>query len=91
MKYYIASLKNTKKSEPYITLWRPNNAGYCWFKDMAGVYLEIEDGYHNSGDSVPISSEIADQLFTEVTYDGRKQLAILNTPRNITIIKAQQS
>ncbi len=89
MNYYIVSIKNTRKSEPYITLWRPNNAGYYWFKDMAGAYSEVEDGYHNSDDSVPITTEIAEQLFTEVTYEGKKQLAILNTETNLAIINAQ--
>lgn len=91
MKQYIISLKRTKKEEPYITLWRPNDRGYCWFKDLAGVYTEIEEGYHHSEDSIPISEEIADQLFVEVTDGDTKRLAILNTKTNMAIIKAQQT
>lgn len=87
---YIVSIKHTKKSEPYITLWRPNNAGYCWFKGMAGTYDEIEDGYHRSDDSILISDTLADELFTEVVYEGKKHSAILNTKRNMLIIKSQR-
>jgi hypothetical protein len=90
MKYYIVSVKHTKKSEPYITLWRQNDAGYCWFKDMAGTYDEIHNGYHRSVDSIPITEALADRLFTEVFYDGKKRMAILNTPTNMRIIKAQR-
>ncbi len=90
MKYYIISLKYTERSEPYITLWRPNDAGYCWFKDMAGIYTDIYEGYHRSGDSIPVAAAIVDQLFTEVTYEGKKRLAILNTKTNMAIIKEQQ-
>lgn len=90
MKNFIVSLRRTRKEEPYITLWLHNDRGYCWFKDMAGFYTEIKEGYHRSENSVPISEEIADQLFTEVNDCDTKRLAILNTKTNMAIIKAQQ-
>ena len=64
MTYYIISLKHTRRSDKYITLWRPLNCGYCYAKENAGKYNEIIDGYHNGdGDSLPIEVEKLDELF----------------------------
>lgn len=35
---YIVSLTHTMRHEKYVTLWRPNNSGYCYSKEMAGFY-----------------------------------------------------
>lgn len=61
--YYIVSLKHTGKKDNYMTLWRPNNAGYCYAKDMAGLYHELQEGYHNSEHSLPIDLETAEKVF----------------------------
>ena len=45
--YYIISLKHTHKEDKHITLWRPDNSGYCYAQDQAGQYAEIIEGYHN--------------------------------------------
>lgn len=69
--YYIISLKHTHKENIWITLWRPNNAGYCYSKQDAGVYQEIEDGYHNGeGDSLPVDKAILDEFFIPVDVIG---------------------
>lgn len=55
MAYYILSLKWTRKREPYVSFWRPNNAGYCWPLEWAGVYTseQIADAprYYNDGEN----------------------------------------
>lgn len=61
--YYIISLKHTGKRDAYIALWRPDNAGYCFSKNMAGVYEDIKSGYHNDEGNMPIKLEDADPLF----------------------------
>lgn len=81
-KYYIICLKHTNKKDAYLTLWRPNNGGYCWFKDNAGVYDGYEKGYHDSCNSIPVLKEKLDNLFTDVEYDGKKVKAVLNNPEN---------
>jgi hypothetical protein len=43
--FYIISLCHTAKREKFITLWRPNNSGYCFSKENAGIYLNPEDGF----------------------------------------------
>lgn len=69
--YYIISLKHTHKEDMFITLWRPNNAGYCYSKQDAGVYQEIEEGYHNcEGDSLPVDKAILDEFFIPTDVGG---------------------
>lgn len=52
--FYIVSVKHTKRSDKYITVWRPNDAGYCWPLSWAGKYSEFDVlenlSYYNRGD-----------------------------------------
>ncbi|MCL1671738.1 hypothetical protein [Elizabethkingia ursingii] len=75
---YIISLTHTRRHEEYITLWRSNNAGYCYSKENAGVYESPEKGYHDSDDNMPISVEDADKLFQKLPYDGIEKDMIPN-------------
>lgn len=77
--YYIISLTHTNKSDKYITLWRPNNKGYCYSKENAGIYETPKEGYHDSEDNMPISKEQADKLFVSLPYEGEEKLMIINT------------
>ncbi len=57
--YYVISLKHTHKKDQWVTLWRPDNKGYCWPDGLAGQYETIEKGYHDSeGDNKPIPVEV---------------------------------
>lgn len=76
--YYIISLTHTKKTDKYLTLWRPDNKGYCYSKENAGVYENPSKGYHDSEDNMPISIEQADKLFMTLPYDGEEKLMIPN-------------
>ncbi len=38
--YYQLSMKNTQKRDKMITLWRPNDRGYTYFKEGAGIYTD---------------------------------------------------
>jgi hypothetical protein len=64
---YVLSLLHTMKSEKYITLWRPKNAGYTYYMEAAGVYDEIKPGYHDSHISVPIEKELFESLTIEAS------------------------
>ena len=75
---YIISLTHTNKIDKYITLWRPNNKGYCYSKDNAGVYEIPIKYYHDSDDNMPITTEQADKLFLTMPYDGVEKLMIPN-------------
>lgn len=76
--YYLISLKHTKKQEKFMTLWRPNDSGYCFAKSMAGIYQTLEQGYHDSENTLPIKEENADGLFVDTDYDGTPQKMIPN-------------
>ena len=51
--YIVISLKHTHRRHKAITLWRPNDSGYCWTLGRAGQYGEQAVlghlGYYNSG------------------------------------------
>lgn len=79
--YYIISLKHTWKRDKWITLWRPDDAGYTYYKESAGQYENPKKGYHDSDSAVPVKIEIADKLFKE-DPDRRGQFAIRNTKAN---------
>lgn len=76
--YYIISLCHTSKRDDYLTLWRANNAGYCYAKYMAGLYENPEKGYHDSDLNMPIKQELAEKLMIETIHDGRIGYRILN-------------
>lgn len=78
--YYILSLTHTMKHDKYIALWRPDNAGYCYSKEMAGQYYKLEKGYHDSEDNMPIHYLDADRLFLILPYDGELRSMIPNAP-----------
>lgn len=79
MEYYIVSIKHTSKGDAALTLWGPNNAGYTWHKDRAGVYTE-EQAKRFAGDenNVPVSKEVADTLFLPADDFGDKYVSLPN-------------
>lgn len=81
---YILSLKHTNKKDAFITLWRPKNAGYCYSLNEAGLYENIDHGYHDSDDSMPVDSEIIERMGSTITYDGKLKTMI---PQNIYTLK----
>lgn len=47
--YYVIALQEKINKNPYITFWRPNDAGYCYPVPWAGEYTEariIEGGHY---------------------------------------------
>lgn len=70
MPYYIICLTHTQRPHNFITLWRPDNGGYCYAKEFAGLYDVPEPGYHDSDYNIPLSEEDANRLFIRVKYDG---------------------
>ncbi|GAL83449.1 hypothetical protein MYP_676 [Sporocytophaga myxococcoides] len=81
--YYIISLKHTRKTDEFITLWGRDNKGYFWVKSEAGIYEVPEEGYHNTESSFPVKKEEADKLFIEVPYCGKNILAIPNNNESV--------
>ena len=74
--YIVLSLKHTFRRHKAITLWRPDDSGYCWTLDRAGIYPEEQVlkhlGYYNSGhDDVAVPLDLATSLVREVEYDTK--------------------
>ena len=69
--YIVISVNHTQRRDKYITLWRPNNSGYCYRIEVAGKYTEeeINDNlkYYNSGcNTVAVKKELIESLAVPV-------------------------
>ncbi|WP_446903034.1 hypothetical protein [Burkholderia sp. YIM B11467] len=86
--YYVISVHHTHRWHKFITLWRPDDSGYCFRTPRAGRYesekVRANLGYYNNGcaniavpvdviDSLTVMTTPADQL------DGTDGPALLNT------------
>ena len=78
--FYYISTKWTNKNDAFITLWRNNNSGYCWYKNWAGKYEEnLEKDY----DNIAIDTDIVDTLWQKVMYDGAERKVLLNDRKTL--------
>lgn len=77
MKYYILSLKHTRGD--FLSWWRPEERGYCWSLDAAGVYdeehakrIEAQGGYNGVRSAVAIPVDVAIDVSYRVieNFDG---------------------
>lgn len=67
MDYYVISVHHTMRDHLYITIWRPDDCGYCWALSRAGKYprdrVMQHLGYYNSGCSnVAVPCEVLDAV-----------------------------
>lgn len=76
--YRIVSLRHTKKTDHFICLWAPNDAGYSLSKERSGVYNGYQPGYHDSNDNIPVPEDQIQRLFINVTYEGQEKHMIPN-------------
>lgn len=92
--YYIADLRSNFSSNPYITFWRPENAGYAYPLSWAGKYTRdvvIEGGSYytqRQGRSLirfGVPCQAADKISEAPTaghIDGNAGPVVRNTPKN---------
>lgn len=88
--FIVISLKHTFRRHKAITLWRPDDKGYCWTLDRAGRYDESQVlerlGYYNSGCSnIAVPLELVESLACDVEYDLKEFGVCL--PNNATTWK----
>lgn len=82
--YIVISLKHTRRGDKAVTLWRPNDRGYCWRLEWAGRYPEQQVlghlGYYNSGCSnIAVPAELVEHLSCEVECgDGESAICLPN-------------
>lgn len=84
--YYVISLAHTHRKDKYITLWRPDNKGYCWPLPLAGTYLGYQHGYHNNFPEI-IPIHVTQAATLRLIKDDQNRLCIANTPKNREKIK----
>jgi hypothetical protein len=70
--YYIISFNHTNVKDAFITLWRPDNAGYTTCQEFAGIYETYKKGYHDSDGNMPVRKEVLDKLF--LPSEGKQRL-----------------
>lgn len=96
MANYIISKKWTGRKDAFLTLWRPNNSGYCFSDELAGKYTDEKiasnkEYYHHPLNLV-IDETIIKPLLTPVFYENRHLNIIPNTAKNRKLlgIKAKE-
>lgn len=64
--FYVVSLKHTLRNHLYITVWRPDDKGYCWALCNAGRYsrerVMAHLGYYNGGANVAVPCMLLDAI-----------------------------
>jgi hypothetical protein len=64
--FYIVSVKHTKREDKYITLWRPDDKGYCYRTEFAGKYsaerITAHLSYYHTGYDVAVPCEVLDAI-----------------------------
>lgn len=87
---FIVSLSNTASDDRYISVWRPNDRGYCWALSRAGRYA-LEDvlkhaGYYNIGyANVAVPCEVLEAMGVDPIkghHDGDTGPCVENTKGN---------
>ena len=78
--FYIVDVRPEWRKQRYITLWRKDNAGYCWSVPWAGVYslatVSKNGGYYANKDGraryarFPVPREAVERLATEQPRQG---------------------
>lgn len=77
-RFLIMSLKWTNKKDKWITFWRKNSAGYCWFKEWTGLYNENCFNPDLTQERF-IDSEKLEGLWIKIKYEGYEREVLPNT------------
>ena len=88
-KYYIISAKHTHVRDKWISFWRPDGKGYCWFKEWAGLYDDAGDETDRRHGEIHVEAEVVDHLWIKINYEGTERFVILNTPDNRSALDIQ--
>ncbi|MAO66222.1 MAG: hypothetical protein CL666_14600 [Balneola sp.] len=91
MKYALLSLRWTHKNDDFITFWRHDAKGYCWFKAWMGRYSIVRSAQHSSDRTKRVSFEVLEPFWQEVSYEGKIRYVIPNTAevREVMGIKSE--
>ena len=64
--FFIVSVAQTQRRDPYITVWRAQNAGYAWPLLWAGKYTRAlvlsNMSYYNNGETLAVPCAIIEPM-----------------------------
>jgi hypothetical protein len=86
--FYILSLKHTKIDDAFMTLWRPDNSGYCWGLEAAGKYEKPVHDYHDNETNQPIPINDGAVFLNYGMMEGG-EVGILNNRENRKILNLE--
>ena len=81
--FYYISTKWTNKNDGFITLWRKNSSGYCWYKNWAETYEEM---HQEDADVLTVSATVVDKLWVKVYYDGAEREVLPNNSKTLKVL-----
>lgn len=86
MKFYLLSLKHS--AGDFLTWWRPDERGYCWSLDAAGLYteeqakkIEGQSTFNGARSVVAVPEDVAKAMSYRVVEIGMTTLEKLGTSR----------
>lgn len=86
-KYLLLSLKWTGKKDAWLTFWRINSSGYCWFQEWCGQYESIEvKPWIDENQERLIDPETVKDHWIEIEYEGVKRMVLPNTEEVLKIL-----
>jgi hypothetical protein len=98
--FYIVDLRPEWARKPYVTVWRPDNAGYAYPLSWGGVYRldELKPGYHANKkgtarfENFPVPRAIVEALAIPEprpgVIDGNAGPVIVNNAKTRGILRA---
>lgn len=93
--YMLFSVKHTHQGDDYLTFWRHNNSGYCYFREWSGIYTASDNlfasqtvyktgkGLKRDDSKVMVPTSILEPLWRQVEYDGVLRWVIPLTRYNV--------
>lgn len=90
MDCYVISVQHTQRRDRYVTIWRPDDKGYCWALSRAGKYslehVMNHPGYYNTGCSnIAVACSVLDAIAVDPIpghHDNDAGPCVQNTREN---------
>lgn len=86
----IVSLKWTHKDDKWISFWRTNQAGYCWYQSWCGLYdpSDTKSITRNgtSDEALAIHADTLKDHWIKVEYEGQERKVIPNNEETLKIL-----
>lgn len=93
---YIFSIKHTPERDKFVTFWGPNNAGYAYTLERAGIYtlsavLEKPTYYDNAQSTLAAHAVLVEALSVvapKEAFEVPGSHIVYNTPERLAMLRA---